>query len=277
MEDTIKYETFESPPNLGSLIKCFWTLEVQAQGGYQKQLIIPDGCIDMIFILGDDVRRYTSENKFIIQPREMILGQITEPFFIEPTGYVNSFAVRFYPYGFANFVSMPIKKLANKDTPLKLLFGEKASQELGQKIKKAIDTKERIKIVETFLLKKLKDKAIIDNIVKTTIDAMLLTKGSAPISSILKNDLSKRRQLERKFVEKVGISPKKLGKVIRLQAALKMLLNKKSENLTAIAYDNEYYDQAHFTKDFKEFTGTTPKDFLQDGKMILSSIIYKKD
>ena len=126
MEDTIKYETFEPHPNLGSLIKCFWTLEVQAQGGYQKQLIIPDGCIDMIFILGDDVRRYTSEDKFIIQPREMILGQITEPFFIEPTGYVNSFAVRFYPFGFANFVSMPIKKLANKDTPLKLLFGEKA-------------------------------------------------------------------------------------------------------------------------------------------------------
>jgi hypothetical protein len=277
MEDNLKYQTFQPHQNLGSLIKCYWTLEVPAQGDYQKQLIIPDGCIEMFFILGDDVKRYTTEDKFIVQPREMVLGQITEPFFIEPTGYVNSFAVRFYPYGFANFVSIPIKKLANKETPLKILFGEKPAQELGQKIKQAADTNKRIKIVETFLLNKLKDKATIDTIVKTTVDALLLTKGSTPINSILKNDLSKRRQIERKFFKKVGISPKKLGKVIRLQAALKMLLNRPSENLTKVAYDNEYYDQAHFTKDFKEFTGTTPKEFLQDGKMILSSLIYKKD
>lgn len=277
MDNNLKYQTFQPHPHLESLIKCYWTLEVPAQGDYQKQLIIPDGCIEMIFILGDDVKRYTSKNKFIIQPREMVLGQITGPFFIEPTGYVNSFAVRFYPYGFANFVSMPIRKLANKETPLKLLFGKKASQELGQKIKQTTSTKKRIKIVEAFLLNKLKEKTTIDNIVKTTIDTMLLTKGSAPINSILKNDLSKRRQIERKFFEKVGISPKKLSKVIRLQAVLKMLLNKQSENLTKLAYDNEYYDQAHFTKDFKEFTGTTPKEFLQDGKMILSSIIYKND
>jgi methylphosphotriester-DNA--protein-cysteine methyltransferase len=275
MDDNLKYQTYKPHPHLEALVKCYWTLEVPAQGDYQKQLIIPDGCIEMIFILGDDVKRYTSKTKSILQPREMILGQITGPFFIEPTGYVNTFAVRFYPYGFANFASIPIRKLANKETPLKTLFGEKQSRELSQKIKQATSAKKRIKIAEAFLLNKLKDKATIDNIVKTTIDTMLLTKGSAPINSILKNDLSKRRQIERKFFEKVGISPKKLGKVIRLQAVLKMLLNGQSESLTKLAYDNEYYDQAHFTKDFKEFTGTTPKDFLQDGKMILSSIIYK--
>src|SRR5688572_19749299 len=153
----------------------------------------------MIFILGEDVKRYTSGDKFIIQPREMVLGQITEPFYIEPTGYVNSFAVRFYPYGFANFVSVPIKKLANKETPLKSLFGVKSTKELVQNIKTATDTKKRIKIVEDFLLEKLKNKTTIDNIVKTTVDAMLLSKGSTSIGAILKKDLSKRRQIERKF------------------------------------------------------------------------------
>jgi AraC-like DNA-binding protein len=56
-----------------------------------------------------------------------------------------------------------------------------------------------------------------------------------------------------------------------------MLLNQQSENLTQVAYDSEYYDQAHFTKDFKEFTGITPKDFLTDDQMILSSIFYKNE
>lgn len=277
MAHNLEYRTFKPHPHLASLVKCFWTLEVPVQASSQKQLIIPDGCIEMIFILGDDVKRYTSKNKCIIQPREMVLGQITEPFFIEPTGYVESFAVRFYPYGFANFVSLPIAKLANKETPLALLFGETQTRKLVNKIKRETSTKKRIKIVEAFLLSKLKEKTIIDNIVKGTIDAMLLSKGGKTITSILKNDLSKRRQVERKFFEKVGISPKKLGKVIRLQAALKMLLNRKSENLTKVAYDNDYYDQAHFTRDFKEFTGTTPKEFLNDSQMILSSIIYKNE
>lgn len=273
----MEYQTFEPHPDLQSFVKCYWTLKVPFQEGTQRQRIIPDGCLEMIFILADDVKRYTSENEFIIQPREMVLGQITEPFFVEPTGTVNSFAVRFYPYGFANFVKTPINKLANKETPLALLFGEERSRELSQRIKQGRDSGERIETVEAFLLGLLRDSATIDNIVKQTIDTMLSGKGSTPINTILRDDLSKRRQLERKFVTQIGISPKQLGKVIRLQAALKMLLNRESENLTRVAYESEYYDQAHFIKDFKEFTGVTPKEFLDDEKMTLSTLIYKKD
>jgi hypothetical protein len=273
----MNYQTFQPHSDLESLVKCYWTLEVPAQKDVQRQLIIPDGCIEMIFILGDDIKRYTSEDEFILQPREMVLGQISDSFYIEPTGYVNSFAVRFYPYGFASFVPTSIKKLANKETPIELLFGKETSKHLGQKIMRATDTEKRIEIIEGFLLDKLNDKATIDNIVKTTIDAMFSTRGSTPINAILKDDLSKRRQLERKFIRQIGISPKQLGKVIRLQTALKMLLNKQSASFTEIAYESEYYDQAHFIKDFKEFTGTTPKEFLKDDKMVLSSLFYKKN
>lgn len=105
----------------------------------------------------------------------------------------------------------------------------------------------------------------------------MLSRGSTTINTILKEDLSKRRQLERKFLKQVGMSPKQLGKVIRLQTALRMLLNQQSESLTNIAYESEYYDQAHFIKDFKEFTGISPKDFLGDDKMLLSSLFYSKD
>lgn len=273
----MNYQTFEPHSDLASLVKCYWTLEVPAGKNAQRQRIIPDGCIEMAFILGDDIKRYTSEDEFILQPRAMVLGQTIEPFYIEPTGYVNSFAIRFYPYGFANFVITPIKNLANKETPIDLLFGEKPAKELEQKIIQAKDTKRRIEIIETFLLDKLNNKATIDKIVKTTIDVLLSTKGSTPINAILKEDLSKRRQLERKFLKQIGISPKQLGKVIRLQTALKMLLDQKTENLTKIAYESEYYDQAHFIKDFKEFTGVNPRAFLEDGTMALSSLFYAED
>lgn len=271
----MNYQTFQPHSDLESLISCYWTLEVPAEPNAQRQRIIPDGCIEMAFILGDDIKRYISEDEFILQPRSMVLGQTIEPFYIEPTGYVNTFAVRFYPYGFANFVTMPIKKLANKETPIELLFGEKPTKELELKITEATDTKERIEIIEKFLIDKLNDKTTIDNIVKMTIDALIATKGNASISTILKEDLSKRRQLERNFIKQIGVSPKQLGKVIRLQTALKMLLNNKTENLTHIAYESEYFDQAHFIKDFKEFTGINPKEYLGNENMTLSTLFYK--
>ncbi|MEQ8473115.1 MAG: helix-turn-helix domain-containing protein [Marinoscillum sp.] len=273
----MNYETFEPHPDLDAIVKCHWILEVPGDLTAPKQRIIPDGCIEMCFILGDDIKRFTSDNEFIIQPRAMVFGQITKPYFVQPTGYVNTFAVRFYPYGFSNFIHTPIRELADKETPLVSLFAEHEAKELEQKIINAPSTQSRIEAVETFLLEKLKDQSIIDHIVKSTIDALSQTKGSASIHSILKDDLSKRRNLERKFSKQVGISPKQLGKIIRLQAALKMMLNKHGENLTQVAYENEYYDQAHFIKDFKEFTGINPKEYLNADQMMLSSLIYSKD
>lgn len=271
----MNYQTFQPHPDLASIISCYWTLEVPKLDETQKQRIIPDGTIEMAFILGDDIKRYTSENDFILQPRSMVLGQIIDPFYIEPTGYVNTFAIRFYPYGFANLVSAPIKTLANKETPIAQLFDEKTAQQLEQDIIQASNTTQRIEIIENFLLKKLNEPATIDHIVQSTIDSLLSTKGNSSISTILKDDPSKRRQLERKFAKQIGMSPKQFGKVIRLQSALKMLLNDEGESLTNIAYQNEYYDQAHFNKDFKEFTGINPGEFLENEQMTLSSIFYK--
>ncbi len=271
----MNYQTFQPHPDLASLISCYWTLEVPATDDAQKQRIIPDGTIEMAFILGDDIKRYTTESDFIIQPRAMVLGQTIEPFYIEPTGYVNTFAIRFYPYGFANFVTIPIKTLANKETSIEILFEKQTAEKLEQDIIQANNTEQRIKLIEDFLLKKLGEQTTVDNIVKSTIHTLLETKGNTSISAILKEDPAKRRQLERKFVKQIGISPKQLGKVIRLQSALKLLLNKEGENLTNIAYESEYYDQAHFIKDFKEFTGVSPSAFLGNENMTLSSIFYK--
>lgn len=271
----MNYQTFKPHPDLESLINCYWTLEVPAAADPQRQRIIPDGTIEMAFILGEDIKRYTTGDDFIIQPRSMVLGQTIEPFYIEPTGYVNTFAIRFYPFGFANFVDVPIENLANKETPLKSLFEESIAKNLEERIALAQDVHQRIQIIEAFLLNKLKEEKTVDKIVQTTIDALFASNGNAPINGILKEQITKRRQLERNFKKQIGISPKQFGKIIRLQAALKLLLKPNTEKLTHIAYHCAYYDQAHFIKDFKAFTGVNPKDFLGHENMALSSVFYQ--
>lgn len=272
----MNYQTFLPHPDLQSLVKCYWILEIPADHNSEKQRIVPDGCIEMAFILGDDIKRFTYGDDFILQPRAMVIGQITEPFYIQPCGYVNTFAVRFYPFGFGNFVTSSIAQLVNKETPINELFDQRVARDIEQQIIASKDTQQRIAIIEEFLLQQLNSEATIDNIVTTTIDALIASNGNTTINSILKEDLSKRRQLERKFLSQIGMSMKQLGKVIRLQAALKMLLSRTGESLTEIAYENDYYDQSHFIKDFKEFTGTSPREFLDDKQVKLSTLFYTK-
>lgn len=271
----MNYQTYPPHPDFELLVDCYWTLEVPAVPESTKQRIIPDGLLEMAFLLGDDIKRYTSETEFIIQPRAMVLGQTVDAFYIEPTGYVNSFAVRFYPYGFANLVPTPLAELANKETPIAALFGEKDANDLEQKIIAAADVRDRIQIIEAFLLQRIREPMMIDHLVKSTVELLISSQGSVPINMILKENSAQRRQLERKFAKIVGISPKQLGKVMRFQAALRMLLNEKAESLTNIAYKSQYYDQAHFIKDFREFTGINPKQFTADESMRLSSLFYK--
>ncbi len=271
----MKYRTFQPHQDLSAVVKFYWTLEVPFDPNNQKQKIIPDGCIEMTFNFGDKIKRYISDSEFILHPCGMIMGQRTKSYYIEPLGHVNSFAVCFYPYGFTNFVDTSLEDLTDSETPIGNLFGEIQSKQLVKKIIQARDTKQRIDTIELFLIDKLGEKSTVDTIVKKTIDILLSAKGSTSISTILKKDVSKRRQLERNFAKQVGISPKQLGKVIRLQSALRMMLNTERESLTNIAYENKYFDQSHFIKDFKEFIGTSPKEFLGNENMALSTLFYK--
>lgn len=271
----MNYQTYKPHKDLESIVKFYWTMEVPFDPKNQKQKIVPDGCIEMTFNFGDKIKRYISETDFILHPNAMVMGQRTKSFDILPVGNVDTFAICFYPIGFANFVKTPLENLVDKETPISELFGQAEAYELEQQMIQAINTRQRIEIVETFLLKILSEKNTISNIVKTTVEALLKTNGTTPINVLLNDDISKRRQLERHFKKQIGISPKQLGKAIRLQATLNLLLNKKSETLTDIAYESQYFDQNHFIKDFKDLVGVTPKEFLANEHMALSALFYK--
>jgi hypothetical protein len=269
------YQIFKPHKDLESIVKFYWTLEVPFDPKNQKQTIVPDGCVEMTFNFGDKIKRFISDHEFVLHPNSMVMGQRTTSFDILPIGHVDTFAICFYPIGFANFVSMSLDALVDKETPIAELFGKMVAEELEQKMKIAQNTQDRIEIIEDFLLKLLNKKNTISNIVKSTVDALLHSNGTTPINVILKDDISKRRQLERHFRQQIGISPKQLSKTIRLQATLNLLLNKKSETLTVIAYESEYFDQNHFIKDFKDLVGVTPMEYLKSEHMALSALFYK--
>lgn len=271
----MNYQTFEPSKNLSTLVKCYWILESSKEENPQRQTIVPDGCMEMIFHYGDLYKQYVANGNSIIQPRCFVIGQLTRPLKIEPTGITGIFSVRFHPEGFLPFATIPIKEMENKAVSLKKLF-DKDGKGIEQKVLNTNSISERISHIETFLLSRLADAKAIDRIIKSTVDTILTANGQLSVDDLSRQININRRQLERRFSSTIGLSPKQLSKTIRLQAALKMLLNKKFTSFTALAYEGEYYDQAHFIKDFREFTGLTPKEFYGNN-LKMSSLFYGTD
>lgn len=269
------YRTFEPSDDLTAMIKCYWTLESPKEEKPERQTIVPDGCMEMIFHYGDAYRQYMDSGNSIIQPHCFVFGQLTRPLEIEPTGITGIFSVRFHPNGFFPFASVPIKGMENRAVPLDELFGT-AGSEIAHTILAAGSAPERIQLIETFLMSRLTDTETIDRIVASTVETIMTVNGQLSVDELSDRLKINRRQLERKFASAIGLSPKQLSKTIRLQATLKMLLNNTHTNLTALAHESDYYDQAHFIKDFKELTGLTPKEFYGNSVQ-MSSHFYKPD
>ena len=259
----MNYEVYTPLPELQPFIKCFWSLEDDAKSEPVKQRVLPDGCMEMIFHYGDLYRQYFEDGTSTIQPRSFIYGQITKYIEIAPTGRSGIISARFLPDGISPFINIPLSALENKAVPLTEIFNENGKLLEGEVIK-AKDNQERIKLIETFLLSKLSEQPVIDAITKSCVDVIFQTKGQIVLTELADKMDINRRNMERKFLSVIGISPKQLVRVARLQATLKMLEQKKTMSLTEIAYENGYFDQAHFIKDFKEFTGMSPKSFYAD-------------
>lgn len=269
----MKTQIIEPNKELTDFVKCYWTLESEKENTPLKNIIVPDGTMKLIFHYGETYRHHPKNGESIILPKCFLIGQLTKPYVVEPLGITGTFIVRFHPNGFLPFSTIPIKEMENTAVPLDKLFG-KEGKELEENILNAKMTSERIVLIENFLLKYLKSKQTIESVVKLTIDTILKTNGHISVIEHSKQNNINRRNLTRKFSVAIGLSPKQLSKTIRLQATLKKLLTEEVTSLTDLAYENEYFDQAHFIKDFKEFTGLTPKEFY--GEDLKMSLIFDK-
>jgi AraC-like DNA-binding protein len=254
------YRVHTPSPDLQPFVKCFWTLDDVAHHTLQKQRIVPDGCMEMIFHYGDPYRQYFENGDSLVQPRCFIFGQITSILEIAPTGVTGVVAARFHPHGLDPLLPVQIGGLEDKATALDIIFGDEGAQ-FAANVLSARDNAARIAFIEVFLLSRLRSPVTTDFISKSCVDAILATNGHLDISELSGQLDIKRRKMERRFRSTIGLSPKQLSRAVRLQAAIRLLTGKKFSTLTDLALESGYFDQAHFIKDFREFTGTSPKSF----------------
>lgn len=266
------YQTYPPAEPLTDFVKCYWTLDAPKEDNPDRQRIVPDGCMEMIIHYGDYYTQFRDDGSSFVQPRSFVFGQITKQLEIAPTGTTGIMAIRFHPDGFIPFSTLSVSAMENRAVSLTELYGQEGEQ-LEKEIINAANHQNRIVILDAFLLKRLTDTKNIDVLTASSVDTLLKLKGQLSVDQLAEQQRTSRRQLERRFAITIGLSPKQLAKIIRLQNTLKSLEQKQFGNLTSLAVENGYFDQAHFIKDFKEFTGMTPKQFYADSLKMSSLFI----
>lgn len=118
----------------------------------------------------------------------------------------------------------------------------------------------KFSIVERFMLSELKEPRS-DPLILRAVQLIKATSGNIRIRDLTANLSISQDPFEKRFRRVIGASPKQFAKIIRMRT----LIHKYSqtERLVDTALSAGYFDQAHFIRDFKSFTGQTPKDFFK--------------
>jgi AraC-like DNA-binding protein len=166
--------------------------------------------------------------------------------------------VFFTETGFTHFASHPANSLFNLSISLDDIFDKNKVKEVKEKLSISIDDRQRIKIVEQFLISQLKDIQA-DKLIVEAVRLIYQSRGTIRIKELNEKLLISPSPFEKRFRKVVGTTPKKFASIIRFNAVLGNL--DKTKSLTEICYENNFFDQAHFIKDFRQFTGDSPEHF----------------
>ncbi|MDF2934176.1 MAG: helix-turn-helix protein [Chryseobacterium sp.] len=171
---------------------------------------------------------------------------------------IGTILVYFTEIGFTHFVSHPANELFNLSLSLDDIFDKNNVIEVEEKLTIATTDKQRIKIVEQFLLSQLKDIEA-DKLIAEAVKLIYQSNGTIRIKELNEKLFISQSPFEKRFRKVVGTTAKKFASIVRFNTVLDNLNDSKS--LTEICYENNFFDQAHFIKDFKQFTGDTPENF----------------
>lgn len=171
---------------------------------------------------------------------------------------IGTVLVYFTEIGFTHFSSNPANEFFNLSLSLYDVFDKSSVNEVEGKLAVADTDKQRIKIVEHFLLSQLKDiKA--DKLIVEAVKLIYQSKGTIRVKELNEKLCISQSPFEKRFRKIVGTTPKKFTSIIRFNSVLDNL--NETKKLNEICFENNFFDQAHFIKDFKHFTGQSPENF----------------
>src|SRR6185369_9220473 len=212
----MRYQEIQPGKLLASLIECFWTLEGEADPCEKTpERILPDGCVEIILSFADRFAEIDERGDEKLQPGYFLVGQMTRPVIIKPTGAVRLIGIRFHPGGTFPFVTIPMGETTDQIIELGAIAAD-----LEREFKAAADANDslhlKIVAIEQMLAKRLRSRSHDASIVDLTA-RIVRSAGRLSVDRLAADSGISTRQLRRRFLMEVGVGPKLLCRLLRFQ------------------------------------------------------------
>lgn len=234
-------------------VRYYWTLKCEEPF---KVLTFPTGCPQIIFHRGTPLfipELSTSQCRFTIS------GQVNFPAHISSDGDTEMIVAVFYPHTIGMFIDTPPSAFYNQEISGYDLENRLLNL-LADRIFECEDSESSILLIEQWLTARIKSTLNIKRI--RAVLSVMLRFPSASIDTVASVACLGHKQFGRLFRECVGMNPKEYGRIVRFQRSLRMM-QLGSRDYADIAYANGYADQSHFIRDFRQFSGLTPKQLAE--------------
>jgi AraC-like DNA-binding protein len=245
-------------------------VETRALGGARMEAPSLDAV--MIINLGTPYRITGPGNRAADgRYRSFAAGLIDAHVFVEAAGLAAGLQVNFTAPGAGLFFGLPMHELTNRTVALADIFGAEGER-LEARLDDTPDWEARFDVLDGFIARRLAAATAPPRAIEVALARLTATGGAASVQSLADGAGWSRKHLAAQFHEYVGLPPKTMARVIRFSRAQSLLRGGWDGRWIDLAVACGYYDQAHFNRDFRDFTGEAPGTFarrlLPDGGVL---------
>jgi AraC-like DNA-binding protein len=194
-------------------------------------------------------------------PSTEVLGQLTVPTRLTVAKGTSVLLARIQPYANSLFLQDPVSEFTNHAIDMNGVFA-KESRDFYDSLIHSNTNEKKIEVLDLFLCGKLRknEKMHRKTILIQQICNSICAEGeSFDIKKISEQYGLSARYVQRLFLDIVGLTPRSFFNIRRFNKSVSLVLSS-NQRFTSIANDCGYYDQAHFIKEFRKFTGITPSE-----------------
>ncbi|AFD06726.1 helix-turn-helix transcriptional regulator [Solitalea canadensis] len=251
----MKYRQILPPDYLSNYVQYFWTLESSVPTSFGT---IADGCPGLIFQQSGGETFYQNEKHL---PGFFLYGQATKFAEINSPEKFSTIGICFYPHALKSVFGLNAHELTDSCLDFNL-FSKKQGDQLYERLLNSTSVDDQIEFLSQYLRAQINlNTTDADEIIQYSLSQIVKSKGGIPLKDLHDDLQLSERSFERKFKQSIGISPKLYARICRFKVSLNQLKNNDFQKLSDIAYENDYSDQSHFIRSFKEFAGFSPLQY----------------
>ncbi|HUD73054.1 MAG TPA: DUF6597 domain-containing transcriptional factor, partial [Dongiaceae bacterium] len=215
----IDYREYRPAPALASRIECYWAMEGAPGEGAPIERILPDGCVEAVFHQAAPFRAFAEDGRSRPQPASLVVGPSTRYLLIQPPHRVRTIGIRFRPGGARLLLPMPVHEIAGRVASIEDLLGA-AGLRLAASAGIDAGVAAAVRALETAMLDRLhRQPARTGAPIGPMVSAILRSRGRLPVAEVARRAGVSARQLERRFLDEVGLTAKALARLARFQSA----------------------------------------------------------